>query len=114
MQGGAARGQWLRARARRAKNGGPGAGQEGGFNNRDIRARAEMAAHLRGCGSDAKKKSAKVSRTFRRFHAHGLIAKIPRTRRWRVTHYGWRVMGAAIYLREQHFLQTHAYFARAA
>jgi hypothetical protein len=29
--------------------------------------------------------SAKVSRTFRRFHAHGLIAKVPRTRRWRVT-----------------------------
>ncbi|MGH8604577.1 MAG: hypothetical protein ACREXR_17880 [Gammaproteobacteria bacterium] len=34
--------------------------------------------------SRSQKESAKVSRTFRRFHA--LIAKIPRTRRWRVTH----------------------------
>jgi len=32
-------------------------------------------------------RSAKISRLFRRFRAHGLIAKIPRTRRWRVTIY---------------------------
>ena len=35
---------------------------------------------------------AKVSRTFRHFHAHGLVAKVPRSRRWRVTLYGRRVM----------------------
>jgi hypothetical protein len=35
-----------------------------------------------------KSPSSKVSRILRRFHAHGLIAKIPRTRRWRVTVYG--------------------------
>jgi hypothetical protein len=34
-------------------------------------------------------KSAKIGRTFRRFHAHGLIANILRTRRWRVTVYGF-------------------------
>jgi len=40
------------------------------------------AASIRApCGQDPKKESAKVSRTFRRFHAHGLIAKVPRTRR---------------------------------
>lgn len=41
-----------------------------------------------------------------------LIAKVPHTRRWRVTHYGRRVMGTALYLRDQHF--PHAYAAIAA
>ena len=52
---------------------------------------------------DPRKESAKVSRTFRRFHAHGLIAKIPRIRRWRVTPYGRRVMGTSLYLRDHDF-----------
>jgi len=42
-----------------------------------------------------------------RIHAHGLIVKIPRTRRWRVTNYGRNVMGTLMYLREHHF--PHAY-----
>ncbi len=41
-------------------------------------------------------------------HAHGLIAKIPRTRRWRVTDYGRKVMGTTIYLREHHFPNVYA------
>jgi hypothetical protein len=53
-----------------------------------IRARLASSVHLCACTHDPRKHSAKVSRTFRRFHAHGLIAKIPRTRRWRVTLYG--------------------------
>ncbi len=44
--------------------------------------------------------SSKVSRIFRRLHTHGLIAKISRTHPWRVTLYGRRVMGAALYLRD--------------
>ena len=42
---------------------------------------------------DPKNASANVGRWFRRLHAHGLIAKIPRTRRWKVTDYGRKVMG---------------------
>jgi hypothetical protein len=38
-----------------------------------------------------------------RLDAHGLIAKIPRTRRWRVTDYGHNVIGTMMYLREHHF-----------
>ena len=34
--------------------------------------------------------------------AHGLAAKIPRTRRYRVTLAGERLMGAAIQVKEQH------------
>ena len=50
-------------------------------------------------GTIPRKQSAKVSRAFRRSHAHGLIAKIPRTRRWRVTAYG-QVMEASFCLRD--------------
>ena len=33
----------------------------------------------------------------------GLVAKIPRSRRWRVTHFGRAVMSAAVRLREDQF-----------
>ena len=82
-----------------------------GFNNRDIRGRLASTVHLRACGQDPKKASAKVSRTFRRFHAHGLIAKVPRTRRWRVTLYGRRVMGTSLYLRDYHFPEAYSRIA---
>jgi hypothetical protein len=42
------------------------------------------------------------------FDPHGLIAKIPRTRRWRVTDYGRKVMGTALYLHEHHFPSVYA------
>lgn len=38
-----------------------------------------------------------------RLRAHGLIAKIARTCRWRVTHRGGKVMGTTMRLRELHF-----------
>jgi len=71
--------------------------------NRDIRGQLQSRLHaLLGVG-DARKQSARVNRIFRRCHAHGLIAKIPRTRRWRVTGYGRQLRGASIYQREHHF-----------
>lgn len=79
-----------------------------GFTNRDIRARLASTQLLRSCADDPKKASAKVGRCFRRLHAHGLIAKIPRTRRWRVTNYGRNVMGTSMYLREHHFLNVYS------
>jgi len=42
---------------------------------------------------------------------HGLIAKIPHTRRWRVTAYGRHVMGTSLYLRDQHFPNAYAKIA---
>ncbi len=74
-----------------------------GFTNCDIRSRLTGTRWLRVCAADPKKASAKVGRCFMRLHAHGLIAKIPRTRRWRVTAYGRQAMGTSQYLREQHF-----------
>jgi len=74
-----------------------------GFTNRDIRSKLKSTRLLSSCADDPKKASAKVGRCFRRLHTHGLIAKIPRTRRWRVTNYGRNVMGTSLYLREHHF-----------
>jgi hypothetical protein len=82
-----------------------------GFTNRDIRAQLAATLHLRACRHDPRKQSAKVSRTFRRFHAHGLIAKIPRTHRWRVTLYGRQVMGTSLYLRNHHFPNAYSKIA---
>src|SRR3954447_20618597 len=39
-----------------------------GFTNRDMRAQLASAFHVRACGHDPRKQSAKASRTFRRFH----------------------------------------------
>ena len=48
-----------------------------GFTNKNIRARLASTPHLRKCGNQSKKASAKISRILRRFRTHGLIAKIP-------------------------------------
>jgi len=50
--------------------------------------------------TEAEKQPGQVTRLFRRPHAHGLIAKIPHSRRWRVSLAGRRTMTTAIKLRE--------------
>jgi hypothetical protein len=55
--------------------------------------------------------TAEVSRLLKRLHLRGLIAKMPRSRRWRVTQLGHAALSAAIELREHHF---PAAFVRAA
>jgi hypothetical protein len=74
-----------------------------GLSNADIRTRLEDSPHLRDLAHHPKRQSAKVSRILNRFHTHKLIAKIPRTRRWRVTDHGRRVMAAALCLRDTAF-----------
>jgi hypothetical protein len=69
-----------------------------GFTNRDLRHKLGRTPIL--SAADAVKQSAQVTRLLRRLHAHGLIAKIPRSRRWRVSLSGRRVMAAALKLRE--------------
>jgi prevent-host-death family protein len=66
-----------------------------GFRNIDIRMRLFQAqddpvVHRRH--------SAAVSRLLKRLQMHGLIAKIPRSRRWRPTAYGSQVMGTILTL----------------
>jgi len=69
-----------------------------GFTNRELRQKLARAAFPRA--PDPAKHSGQVTRLFRRLHAHHLIAKIPRSRRWRVSFHGRRVMAAPIKLRE--------------
>ena len=79
-----------------------------GFRNRDIRFRLAGSPFIRSCGGCVAKQSAKVSRLLKRFHIFGLIAKIPRSRRWRLTKKGWALLSCAISLKEQTFPQLHA------
>jgi hypothetical protein len=74
-----------------------------GLSNADIRTCLEASPLLRHPANDPKKQSAKVSRILSRFHAHKLIAKIPRSRRWRVTDRGKQIMAASLALREVAF-----------
>jgi hypothetical protein len=79
-----------------------------GFRNRDVR------AALLGLDDDpavAKRHAARVTRLLNRLHAHGYVAKIPRTHRWRVTELGRAAMSAVIEVRETAF---PAAFAKAA
>ena len=66
-----------------------------GFRNADIRralyGEAREAAVRR-------RQSTAVGRLLKRLHVRGLIAKVPRTRRWQVTDKGRRLLGAAVQL----------------
>ena len=80
-----------------------------GFTNRDVRQKLAHTAYP--LASEAEKQPGQVTRLFRRLHAHGLIAKIPHSRRWRVSLAGRRTMSTAIKLRE---VAYHSLFAAAA
>jgi hypothetical protein len=58
-----------------------------GFRNRDIRSALYPEADNRA------RCSAAVGRLLKRLHVRGLVVKVPRSRRWRVTAEGRRVMG---------------------
>jgi hypothetical protein len=71
-----------------------------GFANRDVAAQLyppparEAAERRRRCG--------RVTRLIQLLRAHGLVAKIPRSRRYRVTAKGEALMSAAIYVRHKY------------
>lgn len=67
-----------------------------GFRNRDIR-----AALLGNDKSSSRTQSAAVGRLLKRLHHRQWVAKIPRTRRWRVTEAGRHVLSAAVKLYHQ-------------
>jgi hypothetical protein len=69
-----------------------------GFTNRELRDKLARASFP--LAADPAKHSGQVTRLLRRLHVHQLIAKIPRSRRWRVSLNGRRVMAAAVKLRE--------------
>jgi len=65
-----------------------------GFRNRDLQARLHASpARTR---EERRRRSARASRLIRKLRGHGLVAKVPGSRLYRVTDYGHRVMSAAI------------------
>jgi len=79
-----------------------------GFTNQDIRQRLKHTALLGPKRQTPQQRSARVSRLFHRLHVYGLIGKVPRSRRWRLTKQGLRVMSSAIRLRDQTFPDLYA------
>jgi len=77
-----------------------------GFSNPDIRQKLKDSPHLKRI-TDPRRQRAKVTRIFNRCHAHGLIAKIPHSRRWRLTRQGRIAMSVSIQLRDIQFPVTH-------
>ena len=75
-----------------------------GFRNRDLAAR--LYRHPPTDAEEAHRRCERVSRLIVKMRGHGLVAKIPRARRYRVTAYGHRVMGAALAIHDQHFPQN--------
>lgn len=66
-----------------------------GFRNADIR----QALYGGAKQVDVRRRqSTAVSRLLKRLHVRGLIAKVPRTRRWQMTDKGRRLLGAAVQL----------------
>lgn len=43
-----------------------------------------------------KRLAAKTTRLFKKLKTHKMIAKIPHSRRWKVTEKGWSVLGSAV------------------
>ena len=76
-----------------------------GFGNGDVRQRLYAATHdpVRQRGQ-----SARVSRQLKILNAHSLIAKIPHSRRWRVTRKGHALMAATVKLATHDLPQTMA------
>lgn len=72
-----------------------------GFRNTDITRRL----HPRPAPTEqeARRRCQRVSRLITKLRGHGLVAKVPRRRLYRVTPYGQRFMAAAIAVHDHHF-----------
>ena len=68
-----------------------------GFRNKDI------SQSILPDMKDTRKRSSKTSRILKKLRQHGLIKKVPRSRRYHVTSKGRRVMGALIELRHKDY-----------
>ena len=77
-----------------------------GFRNRDIRERLQSVATHDPL--ENRRQSQRVGRLLKLLHAHRLIAKIPRTRRWKVTHKGHKVMSTILIHHHEKYPHTHA------
>ena len=68
-----------------------------GFRNKDIS--GTIFPEIK----DHQKRSSKTSRMLKKLRQHGLIKKVPKSRRYHITSKGRRVMGALIELRHREY-----------
>jgi hypothetical protein len=78
----------------------------GGFRNTHLTRR--IYAHPPKDDTEARRRCQRTSRLIAKLRGHGLVAKIPRTRRYRVTPYGHRVMTAALAVHDNEFPAAYA------
>jgi hypothetical protein len=72
-----------------------------GFRNTDIASR--LYTRPPTDTAEAHRRCQRVSRLIVKLRGHGLVAKVPRARRYRITHHGHRLMSAALYIHDQQF-----------
>jgi hypothetical protein len=72
-----------------------------GFRNADLTAR--LYRRLPADSAEAHRRCERVSRLIVKLRGHGLIAKVPRARLYRVTAYGQRVMAAAVAIHDHRY-----------
>jgi hypothetical protein len=76
-----------------------------GFTNADIR--QQLCPSTRD-PRVKRRDSHRTGRLLKLLHAHGLIARIPRSRRWRVTNNGWATMTTILRHHHEHYPNTLA------
>jgi hypothetical protein len=77
-----------------------------GFSNKELRAKLKEIGVAQA--EDDRRQSGRTSRLLARLHTYGLVAKVPRSRRWRVSAEGSKIMSAAIRRREERFPLLHS------
>ena len=75
-----------------------------GFRNRDLQ--AHLYDRPAADPQHAKQRCTRVSRLIAKLRGHGLVAKVPGARLYRVTSHGYRVMSAALSFRMGDFLRA--------
>lgn len=80
--------------------------QATGFRNHDLTAR--LYPQPATCPEEKRRRCARTSRVIAKLRGHGLVAKVPRSRRYRVTRKGCRVMAAALRYRWVEFPNNYA------
>lgn len=74
-----------------------------GFQNRHLA--EHLGIQLSEDKRERRRQSSRIGRLLQLLRAHRLIAKIPRSRRYRVTLRGFKLMSAAVFLREEYMPQ---------
>jgi len=74
----------------------------GGFRNRDLQQQLFTGGAK---GEERRRRGARVTRLIQLLRAHGLVAKVPRTRRYRITKKGEVLMSAALKIKGQQLPQ---------